>query len=71
MADHPAAPGEAPPQGIAGGAPNFVDADTALAFLRRMIEKGLSDKLRNTLDEVKVWVPDAKNKASGDEPPKD
>ena len=39
-------PGEPPPKAIIAGRPGFVDADTALAHLRRMVERGLSDKLR-------------------------
>ena len=52
--------GEPPPKPVAGGRPGFVDADTALLYLRRMVEKGLSDKLRNTVEEMKrkVWSPD-------------
>ena len=41
-------PGEPPPKAIVGGRPGFVDADTALAYLRRMVEKGLSDRLRHS-----------------------
>ena len=50
-------PGEAPPKPMAGGRPGFVDADTALAYLRHMVERGLSDKLR-LMDEMKVWSPE-------------
>ena len=38
-------PGEPPPKAIVGRRPGFVDAETALAYLRRMVERGLSDKL--------------------------
>ena len=50
-------PGEPPPKVIVAGDPGFVDADTALAYLRRMVDKGLSDKLVRT-DEMKIWSPD-------------
>ena len=50
-------------------APGFVDADTALAYLRRMVEKGLSDKLR-TPEERMVWLPDEKGKGQSNAPPK-
>ena len=63
-------PGERPPKAIVGQRPFFVDADTALAFLRRMVELGLSDKLCR-MDEVKVWSPDEKDKAKSGEPTKD
>ena len=39
-------PGEPPPKPKAGERLGYVDADTALAYLRRMVEKGLSDTLR-------------------------
>ena len=63
-------PGEPPPKAIVGGRPGFVDADTALAYLRRMVEKGLSDKLPRT-DEVKIWSPDEKDAGKSGEPGKD
>ena len=44
-------PGEPPPKPIVGGRPGFVDADTALAYLHRTVERGLSDRLRNAMDE--------------------
>ena len=36
--------GEPPPKPIVGRRPGFVDADTALSYLRRMVEMGLSDQ---------------------------
>ena len=57
-------------QAIVAGRPGFVDADTALAHLRRMVERGLSDKLRR-VDNVKIWAPDAKNKGTSGEPTND
>jgi hypothetical protein len=53
-------PGEPPPKPIVGERPGFVDADTALAYLRNMVERGVSDTLRRR-DEIKTWVPDAKD----------
>ena len=49
--------GEPPPQSIAGERPGLVDADTALAHLRRMVEKGLSITLPNTMEKMNVWFP--------------
>ena len=49
-------PGEPPPKAIAGERPSFVNADIALAYLRSMVQRGLSDRLR-TPDDIKVWVP--------------
>ena len=63
-------PGEPLPKAIVGQKPGFVDVDTTLAYLRRMVERGLSDKLV-TPDDVKVWIPDEKDKAKGGEPTKD
>ena len=61
--------GEPPPQAIFGRGPGLVDADSALAYLRRMVAMGLSDKLHDP-SERKVWVPDKKDKWTGGEPPK-
>ena len=55
-------PGESLPKVNAGGRPHFVDADRALAHLRRMVERGLSDKL-HTPDDLKFWVPGENDKA--------
>ena len=63
-------PGEPPPKPIAGGRPSFVDADTALAYLRRMVELGLSDKLCRR-DEMQIWSPDQKDKEKSGEPIRD
>ena len=63
-------PGEPPPKPIVGGRPGFVDADTALAYLRRMVEKGLSDRLRRT-DDMKVWVSRRKDPGKSGEASKD
>ena len=49
--------GEPPPKPIVGRRLGLVDADTALAYLRRMVEKGLSEKLRTPAD-MQVWSPD-------------
>jgi DNA repair photolyase len=60
-------PGESLPKAIVGERPGFVDAETALAYLRRMVEKGLGNPLRR-MDEMKMWSPDQKNnEKSGDE----
>jgi hypothetical protein len=53
-------PGEPPQKTMVAGRPGFVDADTALAYLRRMVEKGLSDKLPRT-DGLKIWSPNEKD----------
>ena len=63
-------PGEPPPKAIAGQRPFFVDTDTALAYLRRMVERGLNDPLRR-MDQMKVWVPPQKDEGKTDEPGKD
>ena len=63
-------PGEPPPKPVAGRRPGFFDADTALAHLRRMVERGMSEKLRRT-DEMKVWSPDKKDKGKSGEPARD
>ena len=39
------APRRAAAENDRGGRPGFVDADTALTYLRRMVARGLSDKL--------------------------
>ena len=57
-------------QAIVGGRPGFVNADTALAHLRRMVEKGVSDRLR-PMDEMKIWFPDEEDKEKSGEPEKD
>ena len=44
-----------------GRRPSFVDADTALAYLRGMVELGLSDKLHRA-EEMKIWSPDKKDR---------
>ena len=62
-------PGEPPPKAIVGERPGFVDADTALAYLRRMVERGLSDMLR-PIDEMKMWSPDEKGQQKSSEPKK-
>ena len=54
--------GERPPKPIVAGRPGFVDADTALAYLRRMVELGLSEKLR-AAEELKTWSPGEKDAA--------
>ena len=54
--------GEPPAKPLVGWRPLFVDADTALARLRHMVEKGLSTPLHRT-DAIKVWSPDEKDKA--------
>ena len=58
-------PGEPPIRSRVGGRYGFVDADTALAYLHRMVERGLSDKLHNTMDEMKIWSPDQDKGKSG------
>ena len=63
-------PGEPQPKAIDGQRPFFVDADTALAYLRRLVERGLSDKLHRT-DEMKVWSPGENDAPESDEAPKD
>ena len=62
-------PGEPPPKTIVGR-PGFVDADTALTHLRRMVARGLSDKLFS-VDEMKVWTPEQKDAAKSGEAAKD
>ena len=59
-------PGELPAKLNVGGRPGFVDADTALLYLRRMVEKGASHKLTRT-DEMKVWSPEEKDAGKGGE----
>ena len=61
--------GERPPKAIVGRRPGFVDADTALAYLRRMVEQGLSDKLLRA-EEAKIWSPDQKDTGKSGEPKK-
>ena len=51
------APRRAAAKALPGRRPGFVDADTALAFLRYMVEKGLSYRLHR-MDERKVWAPE-------------
>ena len=53
-------PGGPPAKVSVSGRPGFVDSDTALAYLRSMVERGLSDKLRRA-DEMKIWSPDQKD----------
>ena len=60
-------PGEPPPKPKAGQRVGFVDAETAIAYLRRMVEMGLSEKLC-TPEERKVWFPDDKDKGKSGEP---
>ena len=60
-------PGEPPPKTIVTGRPGFVHADTALAYLRRMVEMGLSDKLPR-MDDLKTWSPDEKDAGKSDKP---
>ena len=62
-------PGEPPPKAIVGRRPLFVDAETALAYLRRMVERGLSEKLRPR-DEMKIWFPGEKDAGKSGEPGK-
>ena len=59
--------GEPPLKAIAGGRPGFVDTDTALAHLRRMVARGLSDKLRRT-DDMTAWSPEPTDKAKSGGP---
>ena len=54
-------PGPPPPQAILRRGPGLVNADSALAYLRRMVTMGFSDKLHDP-SERKVWVPDKKDK---------
>ena len=63
-------PGEPLPKAIAGGRPGFVDADTALAYLRRTVEKGLAPPLRR-MDEMKIWSPGQKDSENRGEPTND
>ena len=59
-------PGEPRPKAIVGLRPSFVNADTALAYLRRMVERGMCDTLRRR-DEIKTWVPGEKDTAKSGE----
>ena len=60
-------PGEPPPKAIVGERPGFVDADTALAYLRRMVEKGLSERPR-TPDDIRTWSPGETDKGQSGAP---
>ena len=60
-------PGERPPKPTVGGRPRFVDADTALTFLRGMVERGVSDKLPRA-DQMKIWSPGETAKGNGGKP---
>jgi hypothetical protein len=62
--------GEPLPKAIAGQRPGFIVADSALVYLRRMVEKGLSDPLRH-MNEIKMWSPDEKDMGKSGEPTKD
>ena len=64
-------PGEPPPQAIAGRRPGFVDADTALAYLHHMVERGLSDRLHETVKEMDVATPDSRRRWEDSEAIKD
>ena len=59
-------PGVSPPKSNVGR-PGFVDADTALTYLRWMVEKGLSDRLRDPEEAIKVWDPGDKHRTTSDE----
>ena len=63
-------PGEPRIKASHGRSPGFVDADTAVAYLRRIIERGLSTRL-HPADEMKVWSPDEKGKAKSGETQQD
>ena len=54
-------PGEPPPKPIVGQRIGFVDADTALAHLRHMVERGLKHQIRRR-DEMKIWFPEEKER---------
>ena len=62
--------GEPPPKVVAGWRLGFVDSATALAYLRRMVELGLSERLRSA-EEMKIWVPTDKEKENSGEARKD
>ena len=60
-------PGGPPVKAAVGGRPGFVDADTALVYLRRMVELGLRDKLPRAEEAMKVWSPDQRETRKGGE----
>ena len=59
-------PGEPPPKAKVGQQPGFVDADTAVAYLRGMVREGLERYAAAAIEEMKVWSPNEKDAAKSE-----